>query len=149
MMLNTAQRERLTAIEDACILLEARDELILQMNRRVAKLKSAKLLEATKADLTASQLDKLRLEEFVKQETEALFEDAFGVSLDAVVRVETAEGQGQEPMVVNLLRARQLSNGVGVFFVAGDSLERNVSELPMPVMFRIAEESGDRFVVES
>ena len=149
MMLTAPQRERLAAIEEACMLLEAREQLLTLQARRVAKLKSPKHLEAAKTKLTSAQQERLDLELFVRDETASLFADAFGVGMDMVVRVMTADGRTKEPFVVNQVRARQLSNGLGVFFVAGDSLERNVNDKqPVPVMFNITENSGDELVVE-
>ena len=149
MLLNEAQRERLTKIEQACLSLEATVETITQLNKRAGKLKSKKFLDPVLAALSVSQRSKLELEQFVQTATADLFDDAFGIYVDGIVSVQRANGTLEEPLVVNQLRARQLSDGSAVFFIAGNSFQRNiVGSKPLPVMYRVTEQDDDSFQVD-
>jgi hypothetical protein len=149
-MLDEGAKDWLSAIESKKRLVDRLSLEIREEEKRNSRLKSEKMRSVSNALLEDLTLQREKASAFIETETELFFQKIFGVEMYQPVAVKRANGVLTKALLATQLIARQLTNGLGVFTVTGDSVEQDAHKgLPVCEVLMAQEANDDWFVPAS
>lgn len=126
------------------------DQLVPVMKveaRRNERLRSFGGRRASDATLQVLAERKLACEQFIAAETSLFYKNVFGIEMHHAVAVRKRNGVLSSALFVTQVIARQLSNGMGVFTVTGDSVAADMHKGLPACEYLMALESDDDWLV--
>lgn len=149
-MLDEGAKDWLSDIETNKKLVDLLTLKIREEEKRNSRLKSAKMLKASNALLEGLEAQRQEAVKLIASETELFFQKVFGVEMYQPVAVRRANGVLTKALLATQLIARQLANGLGVFTVTGDSVDKDAHKgLPVCEVLMAQEANNDWFVPAS
>lgn len=146
-MLDEVEKQWLALIETKNQeLIQGRERLALEAKRN-NRLKAGTTRTASNALLEQLEAQNAANKAFVDAETTLFFKQVFGVEIYQPVAVKRRDGIVGKALLATQFIARQLSNGLGVFTVTGDSIATDLHKGLPECEYLMAQEQNNDWVV--
>jgi hypothetical protein len=146
-MLDEGAKQWLALIEAKTRELADLGPTIKEELKRNERLKPGKTRLASDALLEAMAAQKSECKEFIAEETALFYKAVFGIELNRPVAVRDSTGSFSPVVFVTQLIARQLTNGLGVFTVTGDSATVDLHKGLPDCKYLMAQEAKQEWLV--